>query len=184
MRDELIRDLLTYRGQDVEMQYISPMVDLLQSKADCYFRTCFDPGHITGSGLLINQKGDKVLLNHHGIYDCWLSFGGHADGDSDIRRVAKREVIEESGIENVRFVTTDIFDVDIHSIAANLKKNEPPHSHFDIVFLFQCETENFKISDESNELRWCSFEEAQILCPMEADPRMVRLLSKWKKMFL
>lgn len=184
-RDKLIEELKLYQGEAAEMQHIAPMIQLLQNNPDCFWRHDFNPGHVTGSSLLINQTGDKVLLNRHAIYNSWITFGGHADGDEDVRAVALREAFEESGIaeEHITFVTRDIFDVDIHSIAANANKQEPAHYHFDLVFLFRSATENFTISDESTDLRWCNFEEAQRLLQQQNDPRMLRVISKWKNSF-
>jgi 8-oxo-dGTP pyrophosphatase MutT (NUDIX family) len=181
-RNKLIEELQAYRGEEAEMQCVTPTIQLLQNNPDCFWRYDFEPGHMTGSSLVINQTGDKVLLNHHAIYNRWVTFGGHADGDEDIRAVALREAFEESGIaeEHITFVTTDFFDVDIHPIAANPKKNEPAHYHFDIVFLFRSATENFTISDESTDLRWCTYDEAKTLLRPQSDRRMTRVIEKWK----
>lgn len=97
--------------------------------------------------------------------------------------VALREVVEESGIDDVEPVTGDIFDVDIHPIPANPKKGEPPHRHFDIRYLFRVRNavnENFARSEESNSLRWCSYEEAMALAS-PADISMHRMLAKWRQ---
>jgi 8-oxo-dGTP pyrophosphatase MutT (NUDIX family) len=184
-RDKLIEELKTYQGDDAEMRHIHPMIGLLQNNPDCFWRYDFCPGHMTGSALLINKEGNKVLLNKHGLYSRWMNFGGHADGHEDIRAVALREAIEESGIteEKIDFVTRDIFDVDVHPIAANIVKDEPSHSHFDLVFLLRSETEEYAISEESIDLKWCNFDDARALLTAQNDPRMLRILSKWKNNF-
>ncbi len=181
-RNKLIEELQAYCGEEAEMQCVTPTIQLLQNNPDCFWRHDFEPGHMTGSSLVINQTGDKVLLNRHAIYNRWVTFGGHADGDEDIRAVALREAFEESGIaeEYIEFVMTDFFDVDIHPISANPKKNEPAHYHFDIVFLFRSATENFTISDESTDLRWCTYDEAKNLLRPQNDRRMTRVIEKWK----
>lgn len=181
MRDALIKELEVYRGEEAEMQHIAPMIELLQQNPECFWRHDFNPGHMTGSSLLINQAGNKVLLNRHAIYNSWITLGGHADGNEDIRDVALREAFEESGIaqENISFVTRDIFDVDIHHIAENKMKQEPEHYHFDLVFLFRSATEAFHISDESLDLRWCTYDEAMDLMVQQNDPRMQRIIEKW-----
>ena len=78
-------------------------------------------GHITAGALVIDKKGN-VLLNHHKILDKWLHFGGHSDNDSNSLNVAKREVMEESGIVDVEDFGGKIFDVDVHTIPENLEK--------------------------------------------------------------
>lgn len=50
------------------------------------------------AGALIMDEDGNVLLNHHKLLDKWLLFGGHSDGESNSLNVAKREVMEESGI--------------------------------------------------------------------------------------
>ena len=180
MRHYFIKKLEAYQGHEDELGTIPRFIELMNTKDNCFYRNCFDPGHITGSALLLNEKGDKVLLNHHKIFDKWLSFGGHADGDEDIAAVALREAVEESGITDIEFLKHDIFDIDIHAIAENKNKNEPPHFHFDILFLLQTKTEDFLLSDESVDLKWCRYEEATKLT--QDDSRMSRILSKWQKL--
>lgn len=185
MRDVLVEELGRYKGHNEEMQFVRPMIDLLQGNSQCFFRDDFSPGHMTGSGLLMNARADKVLLNRHAVFDRWVTFGGHADGEENIREVALREAVEESGIRagDIEFVTTDFFDIDIHPIAANEKKQEPAHYHFDVGFLFQSKTEEFLISNESTDLRWCNYDEAMELLGSQNDPRMLRIMSKWKNNF-
>lgn len=155
------------------------VVDLIHSAPRCFYRDHFNPGHVTGSALLISRDGTKVLMNHHGALDKWICFGGHADGETNIANVALRELQEESGITDIAFVTNDIFDVDIHPIPANPKKSEPAHEHFDIRFLFRVTGNgNFTLSDESHAMKWCDYEEALRLA---GDDSMRRLLQKWKK---
>ncbi len=182
MRHLLIEELQAYQGQDDEMKFIPEFVSLMTTQQNCFYRNCFDPGHITGSALLINACGDKVLLNHHKTFGKWLSFGGHADGEEDIAAVALREANEESGISEIGYLKTGIFDVDIHPIAENSVKKEPAHSHFDIIYLLQTKTEEFHLSDESVDLRWCSYDEAIKL--VQSEKRMSRILSKWHHLSL
>jgi len=169
-------------SNDVEEAHKNSILSLLQSAPRCYYRDHFDPGHITGSALLISADGQRVLMNHHKSLRKWLSFGGHADGDENILRVASREIVEESGIQNIEPVMGDIFDVDVHPIPANPKRGEPAHSHFDIRYLFCVKNkgdENFVLSDESVSLRWCGYDEAMGL--IQQDGSMARLLSKWRE---
>lgn len=177
MRHQLIKELEAYQGQDDEMKFIPDFIGLMNTHQNCFYRDCFNPGHITGSALLINAAGDKVLLNHHKIFGKWVSFGGHADGEEDVAAVAMREAVEESGISEIGFLKTGIFDVDIHSVAENSAKKEPAHSHFDIIYLLQTKTEEFHLSDESVDLRWCSYDEAKEL--VQGEKRMNRVLAKW-----
>ncbi len=179
----MLEALSLYRPTDVELQAHGDIRSLIERDApQCFYRTHFDPGHVTGSGLLISADGSRVLMNHHAFLDIWICFGGHADGEQDIFNVALREVVEESGIENIEPVMTGIFDVDVHPIPANAKKNEPPHRHFDVRFLYRVKDkadEAFAQSEESKNMRWCSFDEAVKLAAPH-DISMHRMLHKWR----
>ncbi len=146
------------------------------------YRNYFSPGHITASALLISADGSRVLLNHHKFLNKWMNFGGHADGEVRLLEAARREVIEESGIEDIEPVFEDIFDVDTHPIPANDRKKEPAHIHYDVRYLFRTRrNENFVVSDESIALRWCDPVEAlQIVQAGNSDSRMMRMLGKWQ----
>lgn len=177
----MLEELALYQPGQAERQHWSDIRALIERHPDCFHRTHFNPGHITGSGLLVSADGLRVLMNHHKFLDIWICFGGHADGERDVLNVALREVVEESGIADVEPVMASIFDVDIHDIPANPKKAEPPHRHFDIRYLFRVRnaaSEDFAGSDESLDLRWCSYAQARQLAS-PADASMHRLLDKW-----
>lgn len=176
-------DILRVHKPDAgEEQHLRDICGLIETYGDrCFYRDHFDPGHMTGSALLMSADGQRVLMNHHKFLDMWLCFGGHADGERDILNVALREVIEESGIADIEPVTKAVFSLDIHDIPPNAKKNEPPHRHFDIRYLFRVRNaanENYAGSEESNNLRWCGYTEARALAAPH-DLSMHRLLDKW-----
>lgn len=181
MTELILKQLHDYRSSTSEQEHYDKIVKLIKTEPRCFWRDCF-PSHITGSALLINHTGDKVLLNHHKALNKWLGFGGHADGNADILDVAKRETEEEAGIFDFKLAINGIFDVDTHPIPANEKKSEPAHEHFDIRYLFQCTKDvDFKISDESVDIKWCNFEEALYLLNSNKDNHgaMLRLIKKW-----
>lgn len=164
-----------------EADDIAATRDLIRNYSDSYYRTHFNPGHVTGSGLLLSHDRQRVLLNHHKFLNIWIGFGGHADGERDIFSVCRREIIEESGIENIEPLTESIVDVGVHSVPDNPKKGEPAHKHFDIRYIFRVKNpanENFIMSDESVNMRWCGFDEAMAL--VNANDKICRLLKKWK----
>lgn len=179
-RQDFMAELLDYEASHAERPHIERFLSLMREKENCYYRDCFDPGHMTGSALLISQDGSKVLLNHHKIFNRWMTFGGHADGEEDIRHVALREAFEESGIDGISLVDQQVFDIDIHPVGENPRKGEPSHFHFDSVFLLRAPHENYVVSSESNDLKWCGFDEAMELCQQDQSQRMLRLLEKWK----
>lgn len=165
-----------------EARDVEAVRKLIRNHPDCFWRNHFDPGHVTGSGLLVSCDGSRVLLNHHKFLKMWIGFGGHADGETDILSVCRREIIEESGIANIEPLTGLIEDVSIHPVPENPKKGEPAHRHFDIRYIFRVKEagdEDFVMSDESLSLRWCSYDEAMTL--IKPGDKISRLLNKWKK---
>ena len=116
-----------------------------------------DMGHITGSAWVLDSDRKSVLLTHHKKLNKWLQLGGHSDGESNVIKTALREAIEESGIQKIRLVSEDIFDIDVHEFPQ--KKGALAHLHYDVRFCFIAEHENFVISDESNNLSWVPVEE-------------------------
>jgi 8-oxo-dGTP pyrophosphatase MutT (NUDIX family) len=151
------------------------MCALLRDNPACFQRDSF-PGHFTASALVVNFDGSRVLLHHHRKLDRWLQFGGHCDGDDDIIRVARREALEESGIEGLALASERPFDLDIHEIPAH--GGDPVHYHYDIRFMFIApESAAPVISEESHDLRWFTAEEALAL-PL--DENLCRMIRKWQ----
>lgn len=114
--------------------------------------------HFTSSVFVVNPKRDKVLMVHHNIYDNWSFIGGHCDGEEDSKKVAIKELKEETSIENFQFVDENIFAVDILPVKAHLKKGKPvsTHLHFSITYLIEVgENEKFKVKqDENSAINW------------------------------
>ncbi len=181
MRQELIKTLESYTPFDEdEASHVEKMLKLLKNYERCFWRDHFEPGHMTGAAFLLNKTFDKTLLTHHAILNKWMQFGGHADGDEDIQRVGYKEGVEESGIENIKLLRPEIFDISFHTIAENPKKNEPSHSHYDVCYLFYVPDDTpYVVSDKSNDLKWFSLEEIKAL---NLTGRMPRLIKKWEKL--
>ena len=139
---------------------------------DAHLRSCL-PGHLTASAIVVDAKGERVLLTHHKKLGRWLQLGGHCDGDADLAAVALREATEESGIEGLEIDPVPI-DLDIHTIPA--RKGEPEHLHLDTRFLVRAPVgAQARASDESDELRW--FEPAEALA-IDTDESVRRLIRK------
>ena len=113
----------------------------------------FQPGHFTASAFVLDDAG-RLLLIHHAKLDRWLQPGGHIDAtDVSPEAAARRELAEEAAIVDV---TGDgkLLDVDVHPIPANIKKNEPPHEHFDLRFLFRAAHTNATAGSDALAVRW------------------------------
>ena len=156
-RQELLQLLKNYQPRFMdEMGFVSRSLAYIEHQEDCFYRELW-PAHVTGSAWVVNPDRSRVLMMHHKKLDQWFQPGGHADGDSDIVRVALKETEEETGIsaQDIKLVDGGIFDVDIHSIAPY--GNDPEHDHIDIRFLLEV-GDNIPVpgNDESHQVLWVS----------------------------
>lgn len=135
-----------------ELIFKEKMLELIYTCEDCFLRSC-RVGHFTASAFLMNKELTHVLLMHHTKLDKWMQLGGHCDGDSDILNVAIKEAQEESGINEIKPLSAEIFDIDIHLIPPN--RNDESHYHFDVRFLLHAYNDDkIQKNHESKELRW------------------------------
>jgi 8-oxo-dGTP pyrophosphatase MutT (NUDIX family) len=133
------------------------------------------PAHFTGSAWVVSGDGARVLLMHHRKLGRWLQPGGHADGDTDLVRVALRETQEETGVRELA-VEGGIFDIDRHRIPA--RRNEPEHWHFDVRHVLRVKgDERFVSNGESLALAWRPV--AEVAGDSSLDPSLRRMAHKW-----
>lgn len=182
MNFNLVDELKIYKPyNETEQKNVNIILDFLQNNTNCYDRSNLS-GHITAGGLVCRSDG-QVLLNHHKIIDMWFQFGGHSDGDSNTLNVARREIMEESGLDNITLLSNKIFDADVQEIDFNAKKNEPKHFHYDINFLFFTNNNNFTISNESLDIKWVTTTEAKkLIHPSDIGTR--RMIDKYEQFYL
>jgi 8-oxo-dGTP pyrophosphatase MutT (NUDIX family) len=173
LRAQLAELDLTQRPDEVAAR--EKMLALLDSTPACFERASF-PAHFTGSALVVNADGSQALLHHHRKLDKWMQFGGHCDGDDDVLRVAKREALEESGIEGLIAASERPFDLDVHEIPAH--SGDPAHCHYDVRYMFIApDGAQPVLSGESNAMRWFTAEQTAALPLDESVRRMIR---KWQ----
>ena len=58
-------------------------------KPDCFLRANLER-HFTASAFVFDPSEKKALLIEHKKLKFWMQPGGHADGDSELYRVAQR----------------------------------------------------------------------------------------------
>ena len=150
-------------------------IGFARSHPDCCRRQHV-PGHFTGSAWLVSADGRRVLLTHHRKLRRWLQLGGHADGESDLARVALREAEEESGLAGLR-VEAGVFDLDCHPIPAH--GSEPGHRHWDVRYIVRAGAdERFRVGAESLDLAWWPVRD--LARDAAADPSLRRMAGKWR----
>jgi 8-oxo-dGTP pyrophosphatase MutT (NUDIX family) len=123
------------------------------------------PGHLTGAGYIIARSTQRILLIEHAALGKFMQPGGHYEqGDTDTFQVAKREIREETSLPDDELHYSPIkpdkplvpFDIGVHDIPANAKKDEPAHQHYDFRYLFFVDDESEVRLDnqESSAFRW------------------------------
>lgn len=97
--------------------------------------------HMTASAWVLNPARDLILMAYHRIYQSWSWLGGHADGECDLRAVALREVQEESGIQQVRLISPDIFSLEALTVDGHIKRGRyvSSHLHLNITYLVEAD---------------------------------------------
>ena len=88
-------------------------------------------GHFTVSCWVLNQNHNKVLMCYHKVYNSWSWLGGHVDGEKNFKKVALKEVQEESGLENVSFMSDDLFSLEVLTVDGLVKRGKYVSSHLD-----------------------------------------------------
>ncbi len=167
---DLLRKHICFDKNETNM--LAETIKFVKANEDCFKRE-LEIGHITGSAWIIDNSHQFVLLTHHRKLDKWFQPGGHCDGDVDVLNVAMKEAIEETGLADIKVLSFDIFDVDIHEIPA--RKDIAAHFHYDIRFLFEADKNiPLVISEESNDLAWVEIFKVSTLNDSESIARMCR----------
>lgn len=112
----------------------------LSSGIDLYSRDCA-AAHLTASAWVVSPDRKQVLMAYHKIYNSWAWTGGHADGERDLCNVARREAMEESGIENLKLLDPGIFSLEILSVDGHEKRGQyvSTHLHLNVTYLFEAD---------------------------------------------
>ena len=164
MNAELLKIIKTYLNHfKNEKEKLKQLIILIEkSNVKDIFDSTNIEGHITASGFIYAKKEKSIILLEHKKLGKLLQPGGHVeDIDNSIIDAAIREIYEETGLENLELINLfdnrDIpFDINIHIIPDNTKKNMPQHYHHDFRYLFTVdETSEIRIDlNESNNYKW------------------------------
>ncbi len=124
-------------------------------------------GHIAAGGFIYSLELKKFLVLYHKDLKIYLYPGGHVDKE-DINPLvtARREVLEETGIENLKLLNIDIdeivpIDIDTHMIPYNERLDLPAHYHFEFRYLFVVD-KVYDVKVDTSELgdyRWIDMNE-------------------------
>lgn len=157
-RERLISQLKAYSTSFAEeSSFVPRFISLLGNFNNCFDRS-LESGHITGSAWVVSKDMSYVVLLHHSKLNRWLQPGGHADGEEEMAKVVAKELEEETGLIDYRWLDEDhIFDLDIHLIPE--RSNEKAHFHFDIRLAAIADFSSSLVgNNESKEVKWVSLD--------------------------
>jgi 8-oxo-dGTP pyrophosphatase MutT (NUDIX family) len=114
-----------------------------------------DAVHVTASGIIVSNNGDKVALHLHKRLNMWLQPGGHIDAGETPAEAALREAIEETGLQVRHERDGAMFvHVDVHA-------GPKGHTHHDVRYLLRApETPCRPAAGESQVAQWFSWDAA------------------------
>lgn len=144
--------------EEIDKKHI---LEMAEKHSNIFTRDCLK-GHMTSTGFVVNQGHNKVLMAFHNIYQSYSWTGGHNDGDEDWAHVAEKEVLEETGLKNVKRISS-IISIDDLPVDAHMKRGKPviAHRHYNVTYVFEAD-ENAPITikaDENSALKWIPFDE-------------------------
>ena len=146
-RQQLTDAIEKYRPYNEQEEMDQPLIlNWIKNEKDAFLREN-KIAHITASAWVVNKDRSKVLMVYHNIYHSWSWLGGHADGERDLLKVAVREVMEESGLKQVRPVAEEVYSLEILTVDGHVKRGVyvPSHLHLNVTYLLE--------ADEHGQLR-------------------------------
>ncbi|MEY3243444.1 MAG: hypothetical protein RIR11_4883 [Bacteroidota bacterium] len=153
-KQDTLNSLQHYKPfDDDDAAFLIQITEFVQKNDDFWQRSNLN-GHLTGSAWVVSPNRSKVLLIHHLKLDKWFQPGGHADEtDDSLQETARREAIEECGLQALTLEYAGIFDIDIHPIPA--KGDVPAHLHYDVRYLFSAPEDDTEFdSSEIKGMQW------------------------------
>ena len=86
--------------------------------------------------------------------------GGHVEGKFSALESAKKEVLEETGLESATSKGI-VHHLGVYVFPEKADKNQPEHMHYDVCFLFEADlAEKPNANSESKAVRWFTVKEA------------------------
>ncbi|HJQ04423.1 MAG TPA: NUDIX domain-containing protein [Nocardioides sp.] len=141
-------DAPTPAQEELRQRYVAH----LESTPEGMWRSAY-PGHVTAGTLVIDESGERVLLNLHRKAGRWFHFGGHCEpGDATLSAVAEREAHEESGLAVLRFHPEPV-QLDVHTVAFCGDHGDVDHLDVRYVAAAPADAQH-AVSDESLAVRW------------------------------
>ena len=161
--EQLIKQIENYIPfNEQEIRDKAQILAFLRSGAELITRD--NPvAHLTASAWVVSPDRKQVIMVYHNLYKSWSWMGGHADGDWDLLRVAKKEVMEECGLQELTVVSPEIFSLEVLCVDGHVKKGQylSSHLHLNVTYLFEADpAQMLHIKpDENSGVAWVAVED-------------------------
>lgn len=180
-----IKDYIPYNRQEAADKAL--MLQFMENNPNALTRDN-QAGHFAASAWVVNPQHTKVLMIYHNIYNSWSWAGGHADGETDLMQVARREIEEETGLAGLKPLCDGIFAINVLAVERHIKKGAPvaTHLHLDVEYLFEGDDSlPLKIKeDENSAVGWVNIEDIDTAVTEEKmKPVYALLCEKMKKYY-
>ena len=155
---DLLRELAVYRPwNEQEERDCAELLRRLHSGEELYSRDNA-AAHLTASAWMVSPDRSQVLMAYHKLYDSWAWLGGHADGMTDLRAVAEKEMAEECGLTQLNSLCPGIFSLEVLTVDGHEKRGQyvGSHLHLNVTYLFEADPSApvFIKPDENSGVRW------------------------------
>ena len=88
MKETIAEQIRSYRAYNEQEERDKELIlHCMESEKDIFTREN-RLAHMTASAWIVNEDHTKVLMAYHNIYHSWSWLGGHADGETDLLKVA------------------------------------------------------------------------------------------------
>lgn len=163
---------------------IIKMKKLILTHKNIFHRDCAN-AHVTASALVVNPNSMLFLLHRHKKLNKWLQFGGHADGETNLPRVALKEAQEESDLNDLQFFPSTNaktsppkpIDMELQTIPKNGNCAQHLHLDFRFLLLTKASTPPLPNISESQQLSFFSLQDLAAISK-QLDPALNRLIRK------
>jgi 8-oxo-dGTP pyrophosphatase MutT (NUDIX family) len=163
--EKWIKDIIAFKPLTEQEEVDQKLIVDFIKKNDNSLTRDNKVAHVSSSGFILNKRMDKALMVYHKIYRSWSWTGGHADGESDLLKVALEEAREETGIENVKPLTEKIVTLDVLTVPSHFKHGKfvSAHLHLSIAYvLIADDTDRLMVKeDENSGVKWMKIKDIE-----------------------
>jgi 8-oxo-dGTP pyrophosphatase MutT (NUDIX family) len=157
-----------------EADAIAATLERLTAPGDPFSR--MGSGHVTASAFVVSSRG--IILHRHLLLGIWIQPGGHIDEGESPEVATLRETFEETGLVAHHLDPVELFHVDVHP-GPKGHRGPSDHLHYDLRYVVVAPPRDpSPPENESLEVDWFDFEDAQARCEHALTP-VIAKLARW-----